>query len=77
MEILITTLILTLLIVIIVQKTKQTQQKQNYQLKYKYQTKKSVMTIAEENFYKKLTSALHNNFIIMPQAHSLDRKSVV
>lgn len=27
------------------------------------------MTIAEENFYKKLTSALHNNFIIVPQAH--------
>lgn len=69
MEILITTLILTLLIVIITQKTKQTQQKQNYQIKYKYQTKKSVMTIAEGNFYKKLTSALHDNFIIVPQAH--------
>lgn len=69
MEILITTLILTLLIVIIVQKTKQTQQKQNYQLKYNYQTKKSVMTIAEGNFYKKLTSALRDNFIIVPQAH--------
>ena len=69
MEILITTLILTLLIVIIVQKTKQTQQKQNYQIKYKYQTKKSVMTLAEGNFYKKLTSALHDNFIIVPQAH--------
>lgn len=69
MEILITTLILTLLIVITVQKTKQTQQKQNYQLKYNYQTKKSVMTIAEGNFYKKLTSALHDNFIIVPQAH--------
>lgn len=69
MEILITTLILTLLIVIITQKTKQTQQKQNYQIKYKYQTKKSVITIAEGNFYKKLTSALHDNFIIVPQAH--------
>ena len=68
MEILIVTLILTLSIIII-QKTKQTQQKQKYQIKYNYQIKKSVMTIAEVSFYKKLTSALHDNFIIVPQAH--------
>lgn len=68
MEILIIAILLITLTVII-QKTKQTQQKQNYQTKYKYQIKKSVMTIAEGNFYKKLTSALHDNFIIVPQAH--------
>ena len=42
---------------------------QKPQLKYNYKIKKSVMTIAEENFYKKLTSALHDNYVIVPQAH--------
>lgn len=42
---------------------------QKPQLKYNYKVKKSVMTIAEENFYKKLTSALHDNYVIVPQAH--------
>lgn len=74
MEILIITVLILILLItaIITRKPKQTiqiQQKQNYQLKYNYQTKKSVMTIAEGNFYKKLTSALHDSFIIVPQAH--------
>ena len=69
MEILIITLLLTLLITIIIQKKQNKHNKKNYQIKYNYQIKKSVMTIAEGNFYKKLTSALHDNFIIVPQAH--------
>lgn len=74
MEILITIILLIVLVKLLTSSqkakiltTNPTNQKP--QLKYNYKVKKSVMTIAEENFYKKLTSALHNNYIIIPQAH--------
>lgn len=74
MEILTIIILLILLakLLTVIQKAKiptQSQSKLRHQLKYNYKIKKSVMTIAEENFYKKLTSALHNNYIIVPQAH--------
>lgn len=74
MEILITVILLIVLtkLLISIQKTKKPAQNSSGQkplLKYNYKIKKSVMTTAEENFYKKLTSALHDNYIIIPQAH--------
>lgn len=74
MEILITVILLIVLtkLLISIQKTKKPAQNSSSQkplLKYNYKIKKSIMTTAEENFYKKLTSALHDNYIIIPQAH--------
>ena len=74
MEILITVILLIVLtkLLISIQKTEKRAQNSSSQkplLKYNYKIKKSVMTIAEENFYKKLASALHDNYVIVPQAH--------
>lgn len=69
MEILITIILLIVLVKLLTNNQKKRHDNQKPLLKYNYKVKKSVMTTAEENFYKKLTSALHDNYVIVPQAH--------
>ena len=57
MEILITIILLIVLVKLLTNNQKKRHDNQKPLLKYNYKVKKSVMTTAEENFYKKLTSA--------------------